>query len=269
MELKTIIFSYNRPAQLDLLLRSMKRFTDFTDIYVSYMHEPSYREGYKRVIKENPDVRFEYRKKNLKYYVQKALQSPLTVFLCDDEVFVAKVSQNDKQFKTFKKYDDILCLALRMGRNVDYCMSNHNWIKVPPIDKNGVWNWKALVEYKRSSDGLHINYESDWGYPMSVAGHVFRTEDLKQILKPLKFDNPNQLEDGMCHFISPRNLAVCYDSQRMVEAMLEKEQIIELNKEFMQGKIIDLEYIVKQELHCPQQGSHLARQILFHLSSLS
>jgi len=116
-KLKVIIFSYNRPAQLDLFLRSIKRFTDFKNIYITYMHDDNYQKGYERVIKDNPDIRFEYRLEDLKQYIMKELNTPYIMFSPDDNVFIGKVSLKDKQFKQFMENPDILSFSLRLGRN--------------------------------------------------------------------------------------------------------------------------------------------------------
>jgi len=248
--MKTIIFSYNRPAQLDLLLRSMKRFTDFKDIYVTYMHEPSYKKGYERVIKENPDIRFEYRKKNLKYYVMKELISEYVMFCPDDDVFIGKVSLKDREFKQFANNLQILCLSLRLGRNCNYCFDQNIPVKVPKM-RHGTWKWRE--------------HSLDWGYPMSCSCTVFRTQEIKPVLERIDFKIPSHIEAQMHLTPLPQPLMLCYPKQKVLECPINTVQFEFLNNrtgdvstnwlndEFMKGKQIDLDYIVKQKFNSPQQ----------------
>lgn len=254
MNLKVIIFSYNRPAQLDLLLRSMKRFTDFSDVYVTYMHDESYKEGYDRVIKDNPDVRFEYRKKNLKYYIMKELTSELTMFCPDDDVFIGKVSLKDREFKQFKENPDILCLSLRLGRNCNYCFDRDKPVQVPKM-KHNTWEWRK--------------YPLDWGYPMSCSCTVFRTSELKSVLERIDFKIPSHIEAQMWQTPLPNPLMMCYPSQKVLECPINAVQdefnnnrtgnvgTKWLNDEFLKGEEIDLDEIVRHKYNSPQQVANI------------
>lgn len=254
MELKVIVFSYNRPAQLDLLLRSMKRFTDFKDIYVTYMHEPSYKKGYEQVIKDNPDIRFEYRKKNLKYYVMKELTSEYMMFCPDDDVFIDKVSLEDKQFKQFINNPDILCFSLRLGRNCNYCFDQDTPVKVPKM-KHGTWKWRE--------------YPLDWGYPMSCSCTVFRTDEIRPVLERIEFTIPSHIEAQMWQTPIDKPLMMCYPKQKVLECPINTVQweftnnrtgdvgTNYLNEEFMKGKQIDLDLIVKGKYNSPQQLANI------------
>jgi len=250
MELKVIIFSYNRPAQLDLLLRSIKKFTDFSDIYVTYMHNDAYKAGYERVIKENSDIRFEYRSEYLKNYVMKELTKPYVMFSPDDDVFIGKVSFKDKQFKQFATNPNILCFSLRLGKNITYCFDQNVAVAVPEM-KDGTWLWR--------------NYGLDWGYPMSCSCTIFRTHELRPILESIEFSIPSHIEAQMWQRPLPHQLMLCYPEQKVLEMPINAVQteflnnrtgnvtIEYLNEEFMKGKIIDLEYITKQKFNSPQQ----------------
>jgi len=250
IHLKVIIFSYNRPAQLDLLLRSIKRFTDFKDIYITYMHDDKYKKGYDRIIKENPDIRFEYRFEYLKDYVMKELTKPYTMFSPDDNVFIGRVSLKDKQFKQFIENPDILCLSLRMGKNITYCFDQDVSVEVPTMI-DGMWVWR--------------NYGLDWGYPMSCSCAVFRTNEIKSVLERIEFSIPSHIEAQMWQTPLPQELMICYPKQKVLEMPFNSVQteflnnrigdvnIETLNEEFMKGKKIDLDYIVKQKFNSPQQ----------------
>jgi hypothetical protein len=228
----------------------MKRFTDFKDIYVTYMHDKEYEKGYKRVIKDNPDIRFEYRSENLKSYILKELTKPYTMFSPDDNVFIGKVRTTDKQFKQFIKNPSILCLSLRLGRNCNYCFDQDMPVVVPRMIR-GMWEWR--------------NHDLDWGYPMSCSCTIFRTKEIKPILERLEYAIPSHIEAQMHKTPLPQPLMLCYPKQKVLEMPFNTVQyeflnnrtgdvsVEWLNKEFMKGKIIDLDHIVKQEFNSPQQ----------------
>ena len=249
-QLKVIVFSYNRPAQLDLLLRSMKRFTDFKDIYITYMHNDEYKKGYERIIKDNPDIRFEYRHNNLKEYVMKELDKPYMMFSPDDNVFIGKVSLKDKQFKQFMENKDILSFSLRLGKNCNYCFDQDIPVQVPKMI-DGMWEWQK--------------YSLDWGYPMSCSTTIFRTDEIRPVLERIAFSIPSHIEAQMWQTPLPQPLMLCYPKQKVLEMPVNQVQteflnnrignvdLDFINKEFIKGKIIDLDYIVKQKFNSPQQ----------------
>jgi len=248
-EVRCIVFSYNRPAQIDLFLRSLKKFTDFKDVNVSYMHTKEYQKGYERVIKDNPDVNFVYRKKPLKYYVEKWLDSQYTAFFCDDDIFISRVRQDDDIFQRFIDDSSILCLSLRMGANVNYCFDMNEWVKVPSFLQNK-WEWQ--------------DYPHDWGYPMSVSGHVYRSNEILEVLD-FDYTTPTNMESQMSQRPINKPYMICYPEQKVVESPINIVQtecdtnrtgdvsVKWLNDEFMKGQEVDLDNVLKQEFNSPHQ----------------
>ena len=45
------------------------------------------------------------------------------------------------------------------------------------------WHWMGM--------------EGDWGYPMSLDGHIFRTAEIAPLLEHLDYRNPNVLEAAL------------------------------------------------------------------------
>ncbi|MCK5017021.1 MAG: hypothetical protein KAS32_08110 [Candidatus Peribacteraceae bacterium] len=56
--------------------------------------------------------------------------------------------------------------------------------------------------------------EPHLSYPLSLDGHVFRTEDIKPLIEAIKFHNPNKLESRLQQFKD--SWEVLYDYQAMV-----------------------------------------------------
>jgi GT2 family glycosyltransferase len=64
------------------------------------------------------------------------------------------------------------------------------------------WHWQGM--------------EGDWGYPMSLDGHIFRTAQIAPLLERLPYRNPNELEAVLAD--APLALAkvTCFDVARIV-----------------------------------------------------
>lgn len=247
--METIIFSYNRPAQLDLLLRSIKRFTDLDSLTVLYLNEPGFE--YDQCIKEHPEVKFVYRTSNLKKHLLDTIKlaqdygEKLVLFLCDDDIFINKVSTKNKQFRIFTDRTEILALSLRMSRTMNYCFDSDIKVDVPQFDSDYAWVWGY--------------YPYDWGYPMSLSGHIFRTDEIKPLLEKFNYDNPTQLESQLAQAPLKNPLMLCFPSQKVVEApinIVQNECFTNrtgdidaqwLNDMYSKGNRIDLDFILKNK----------------------
>ena len=161
-QVKIIISSKNRACQLDLLLRSLGK-----PCTVIYTHDEGFKAGYDLVIKRHPQVAFieqhDYKAQLL------AQLSDYFVLLCDDDVALAPFAF-DAEFAEFQKNEDVICLSLRL------CPQYR-----PDLVVSRKWRW--------------WRQRQDWGYPMSVTSHVFRTKDVLEVMQGGEFLYPNQLED--------------------------------------------------------------------------
>jgi hypothetical protein len=85
--------------------------------------------------------------------------------------------------------------SLRLGANTVYCHTLDRQQHVPHTFETGeliAWDWTG-------ADG-------DFGYPMSLNGHIFHTQLLLRMLKRARFGNPNQLEEELHYrrYLAPR-----------------------------------------------------------------
>lgn len=247
-KLRVIIFSYNRPAQLDLLLRSISRFTDFANIYITYLADEEYLDGYLGLKKSYRSMTFEPRTKGLKTHLLKAMDEEMTLLLCDDNVFIDGVSLKDREFETFWADGSIAALSLRLGLNVNYSFDRDCPMNVPEAT---LFDW-----YGRNFD---------WGYPMSVSGHIFFTKDIKPLIEAIEFETPTQLESKLSQNPIRLPKMLCYPTQRVVEMplnMVQSECFTNrtgsitaemMNKEFKKGKIISLNKVLETKFNSPHQ----------------
>lgn len=267
-----IIFSKNRPAQLELLLRSMNIFYvgAFTNnVSVLYKIESSDTQqnieitnGYDIVKGKYESVNFieeDTFLKNFADYSNFKNQTielinpglPYTQFFVDDQVFIRPFSIECEQFALFNRFKpSMYSMSLRLGKNIDYCYSLNIKTRLPIFHASTTaYNWQ--------------NCFGDWGYPMSVDGNIFFTEDILTSIKAIDFYHPNSLEGGL--FNNPfenKPLSICLPSSVVINVPANKVQsdyqnrsmnvnIREMNNLFLDGAIIDLNLIAGGEYNAP------------------
>ena len=241
--LNIIIFSKNRACQLELLLRSMKKFfKEFSDYKIDIIYksdDDSFEQGYEKLKEIHKDENLIWKKdigfqncvidvfdKTKKY----------AVFFVDDIVFKEPFSITDERFKYFDTHGDVLALSLRLHPRLTYCYPANVKMKPPVFDDNGCFLWRGQT--------------GDYGYPMSLDGHIFRSRDIYYYLLNIRYDGPNRLESMMS--ITPlfHPKLICYDKSVIMNNPLNKVQNFNenvhgtitaeyLNEQFLSGKRID------------------------------
>jgi len=256
MSLNCIVFSKNRPAQLELLLRSYKKFfKEWKDARTTIIYRASdkeFFEGYKKVQQLHPE--FEYSlETNFQQDVLKQIipENPLTMCLVDDIVFKSNWSLRDEIFSVFHNNPHMVAISLRLHRGIDHCFAIDQPSPAPNFRKEVpgeylIWSFK---EYNGT----------DWGYPYSVDGNAYNTNLIASLLSRVQFQNPNTLEailnDPRIISQSPPYMA-CYNGpSKLLNVPANKVQVVfnnrclnsystkELNEKFLGGKLISLENI--------------------------
>jgi len=174
--------------QLDALLRSM-------DIYLPGMvtrkvivksSSLDYTAAYKRVF-EAYDNAVWIKERNIKEDVLNGLDTDnaYSFFLVDDIVFYRK-----PEFPPRILEDDTACYSMRLGNNI---------VNFP----------FAIPD---SEEDYRDVYNSDWysffwreekkyfSYPLSVDGHIFRTDQIRNMIRVIEFHNPNKFEAHLQRF---------------------------------------------------------------------
>jgi hypothetical protein len=185
-----IIFSKNRAAQLDLLLQSIIKNCDelFNQITVLFKSDFSYKNGYQILESNYPNIQFipevNFRNDTISLINQ---DYNYTTFLVDDDVIFSKV--NKKLVDIIRVMDNSICFSLRLGLNSKYCHPADIYYEI----KN-----ETII-----GDFITFNYkeqDGDLGYPLSLDGHIFKTDDIISIIKATNFYNPNSLEANIQKF---------------------------------------------------------------------
>jgi len=208
--LNIIIFSKNRPCQLDALLRSIQKHIKIPfSISVLCKVEAPFVEGY-RILSQRPQgksVNWCYENdfsSQTKKLVAQCDPGSFVMFLVDDIIF-KKSLRNDKTFKQFGCDKGVATLSLRLGKDIT-ADAKKAGKKIPGTR----WDPKAV--------GI-----KGWNYPMSVDGNIFRAKDLQGYVHGLTFHNPNSFESAMS--VNPlKGDMMCYPSSRLVNLAINKVQ---------------------------------------------
>jgi hypothetical protein len=189
----TVIFSKNRPMQLDALLRSLARHcADAADLDIRVLYRadgPAYAEGYRRLREEAPPplhVTWVGEKHFKSDLVSLLLSADHVLFLVDDTLFVSSFGAQEV-LRAIDDHPQALGFSLRLGENTRTCYSLRRPQRLPPYraagGRVGIYDWRCG--------------EADFAYPLEVSSSVYRTGDIVPLLLAFACDNPNTLEEGL------------------------------------------------------------------------
>lgn len=185
-----LVFSKDRPAQLDLLLRSLALYDrqlpgKYAVLYATSSYE--YRQGYQELKKKFPWVSFteQTHLSDFKWQLLEILRNghlPMVMPLVDDAVMVFPFRN---QLFVMEAMANPRCeaVSLRLGLTITYCYPTDRHVLVPDVAETGYVDWN--------------NHQGDWGYPMSLDGNIYRYNRFVQLCERLQYSTPNQLEVAM------------------------------------------------------------------------
>lgn len=204
--ISAIVFSRDRPAQLDLLLYSLHRYANrvFNPIYVLYYPSTdSFDKAYKIVEVEHQHAVF-LRETDFHNQTRTLLgwQREFVTFFTDDDILMRPIPYfGGGSPEIFLEDPDVACFSLRLGKNTTTCYPLQREQDLPPGRQNDLAMWWEWVQ----ADG-------DFGYPASLDGHVFRLDEFQALIDGDEFANPNELEQTAAikaHLTLPPVMA-CY-----------------------------------------------------------
>jgi len=259
-KIDVLIWTKNRPCQLDLLLRSIKdNFLGYNKIYVRYDYtSPEFKKGYQKVINKNYKLPLIYIEtsgdfeKDTKDVIYNKFETSLMLNLCDDDCFIRPVSIDD----ILEDYTDEVCaISMRMSKDILWCYGTQ---KPSPLPKFYPCNIASFLKWKWADS----DPSTDWGYPAAVNIHVYKTKWFRETIKDMHFDTPNKLE---YLFNTNRKIfkpyIICFDKTRILNIPVNQVQTLsptnpfgkefsytlkELNDRWLNGEIIDTVNIYNQ-----------------------
>jgi hypothetical protein len=192
-----LVFSRDRPAQLDLLLRSLETNAAglvWSPIVLYRATDSRYARGYELCFTQHRETRFvPEREGQFEQQVRRLLHTVgalgFVMCLCDDDVVYQSVATLGRDpVEVLETRPDVLCFSLRLGLNTQVCYPlarRHADLALAPLGKGTqTWDWTQATE-------------GDFSYPASLDGNIFRTGDLLQALQGETWHNPNSLEDAL------------------------------------------------------------------------
>jgi len=272
----SIIFSKDRPAQLDLCLNSIKaNFPESTENIVIHKNSKDFSDAHNILRKEHPDVQFWSQGASLFRDIFTAIYGSPNDYICfftDDDICFSEISLLPNLEKIFTT-TPISCISLRMGLNI--CKRSHG----------GQMSLDTLKHYQSFNDMIiwpkttHM-YGSYWSYSLSVDGHIYRKSQLANMMDELcyldsKYDwkqTPNELESSMQRFwplsenlmaapthskvVNSPNNRVQHEAKNMSGEKYSVHQDW-LLKQYLAGKRIALEQLSFDNIDCPHTEINL------------
>jgi GT2 family glycosyltransferase len=203
--IRLVVFSKDRPAQLDLLLRSIERFVP-REVHTAVVYtaaEELHDRGYAVVRDAHPWAEWVnereaggFKPATLRLVAEAGERIG---FLVDDIVFTHPLELDGAPLAALDSDPEVLCCSLRLDPGKTYCYALDRQMTPPPAT---TWQWMGI--------------EGDWGYPMSLDGHVFRTAQIAPLLERLPYRNPNELEAALADAPLALPKVTCFDVARIV-----------------------------------------------------
>lgn len=129
--------------------------------------------------------------------------SDYVLFLVDDNVFV-KPFDLCTITTALNEQKDAIGFSLRLGTNTTYCYPLGSPQQPPHFTQIN----EGILKY------IWVGAQHDFGYPLEVSSSVYRTQEMLELLRQLKFNNPNQLEGAMAaaakYYAKVRSALLCY-----------------------------------------------------------
>lgn len=208
-----IVFSYNRPLQLDAFLRSLyQNATDIGSVVIIYRADSPFDQAYEKLIKKfypcafmrqstsNPRGDF----KNLVVTAMNSLSSSHLAFAVDDLIVKDKIdlSYCVEMLEHTQSYG----FYLRLGKNIveSYMEKRHTGTPSFTIIRSDILTWKFMFG------------QGDWRYPNSVDMTIYRKKDIKNILIKLPYNSPNTLEGIWAAQANLTQQGVCFGFSKVV-----------------------------------------------------
>ena len=214
-ELLILVFSKDRPLQLDLLLKTLKQnVSGKLNIQLLYnASNEKYLKAYYQVFEENKSlnlVTFQEKEFRLDLInIMKKTNYKSVMFLVDDIAVIRPIDTEILVSLSRRGY----IVSTRLGKNISHAQTQDNiYISQPNFTPLKYQNKNFLTWYWFKSKGNH------WSLPTALDGNVFQLSSLIPIIQLGNFKAPNSLEKalGEYRFVFKYSKAVCYEQPRIV-----------------------------------------------------
>jgi len=224
-KITTIIFSYNRAVQLNMLLESITKYDHKKQLELQIVYRYSnadFHEGYLK-LKGQYNIGWHEEHMSKKHYVLpvfplywrnyfwwlkykyikwvdsdfrnivssilKSSTNDNVMFLTDDSLFIRDIELQSKVLHEIRHEPLATAYSLRHGMNI----------------YGGVFEKKErLIKWDR----YYNHHSNEWSYSFSLDGHIYSKEALIKKMNRIIFKNPNTLEGNMACYANEKKLFV-------------------------------------------------------------
>jgi len=278
MLLNVIIFSKDRAMQLDLLLQSILLNFNVEDYTLNILYKASndeYNRGYNTIRDLYPQFRYKKEESFKQDLLSLFNDSKYTVFLTDDDIIYQSFKLNNDELHNIFMLTNANCFSLRLGLNTKHCYTQQKLNSLEEFKTHNFYYDTDLIEPVISwkvGDGTN-----DYSYPMSVDGHIFKTEYIKNLCEILEYGNPNFYEAMLSNFGRNEMIISSYKNSKLVNSPINRVQETfknlsgmkysysseDLNEMYLDGLILNLEKMNFNEI----TGCHQEIQPIFKLNA--
>ncbi len=292
--MRVIIFSKNRAAQAELLLRSIKELVvDWRDWFITVFYHgdnDAFEDSYKILKSIHPEFHYHHEddEKSLKEQICNLIsmeKKTFFSFFVDDLVVIRPFSIHDRQFNLLKenRTGEVLALSLRLNPHISYCQPLNLQTHPCRIKNDGTFEYKkGAFEYYLEQNvcsrllrkfGLKVfmPIAGDWATQMNLDGNVFRFADFKEYFSTLdEFRSVVQIEPLMLSKPLPGKTIVIYPKSRVINIASNRvrggdsfpcreENPMTINDKFLNGGRLTYEHLRNIDNHC----CHIAATLKF------
>lgn len=210
-----LVFSKDRPLQLDLLFRTMATHVNpLPVVHVLYRASTEdYRSAYHNVFRENSGIEIvAHSESSFKADLLEICRASFcdsVMFLVDDIAFLRPFNLSDIS----RMAGERKILSIRLGLNITRSQTGGGMLKaIPPLKPLVGFSYPLYVwKWSRAEPG-------HWSLPTSLDGNILPLQELIPILEATNYKAPNSLEAalGKYRFLFKYSLGVCYELPRIV-----------------------------------------------------
>ena len=144
------------------------------------------------------------------------------IFLTDDDIIYQSFKLNNDELHNIFEISNSSCFSLRLGLNTTNCYTMQKLNKLENHKTHSFYHDTDLIEPVISwkvGDGTN-----DYAYPMSVDGHIFKTEYIKNLCEILEYSNPNLFEAMLSNFSRNEMIISSYQNSKLVNSPINRVQ---------------------------------------------
>ena len=226
LPVSVVIFSRDRPLQLEGLLRSFAlhcRDAHQAPVHVLYtVSKPDCQRHYEQVSVECPWAHF-LKEENFRADLLQRLQGAEHVFFLVDDTLIVRHFELREVLQALQQNPEALGFSFRLGRNTVHCYP-FDKPQAPPIFEplpNGMvrFAWPEA--------------ELDFGYPLELSSSLYRVKDILPLLDQIEFTNPNTLEGQLAEQASrcqAQPFLLCFPQSAAFSLPLNRVQNVNNNR---------------------------------------